>query len=263
MKKAFIYLLFILIIANLKADEKYYFNKLSMDDFVAWMQSVKIPDFTLTKTETQGSSEMYNIEYAALFTNIKEEMLNPRIGHPDLFYGYEDLKNYERVGPYDLDGFPAVFIYHQRLTKPSNMTYLLVQMPVLNATFSITALTKERLTQEKMEEFFRYFKLKSVDNGNKIIWPDEVPIAIRLTGEITEITIGKSSDEFVKNEVSVKIAKSDEFLKQLKKFYKEKKGWLDLTTYDNITLICKTAQVMSTLEKMKDKDIIEFVYFIK
>jgi|GEM_PF-6659226 len=263
MKRVIIFFALIVIVSNIRADEEYYYNKLTETDFKEWMNSVKIPGFTFRNCELKGTTETYNIEYSAMFSNIMDEMINPRIGHPNVFYGYEDLKAYEIVGPYQLDGFPAVFIYNKKLTKPSNMTYLLVQMPNLNATFSLTALTKERLTQERMEEFFRYFNLKSVDNNKIISWVPEIPIAIRLSGDLFEITKSESKEELVKSEVLVKILKTDDFLKNLKRFYKERKGWLDLTRYDNVTMICKTTQDFSILEKMKDGEIIEFVYYVK
>ncbi|MFH1050087.1 MAG: hypothetical protein V1779_04040 [bacterium] len=263
MKRILIVFLILLAYSNLKAEEEYYFNRFKYDKFVEWMHSVKVPGFILSRTQVQGSEETYNLEYMADFSNDYYELLTIRIGHPNVFYGYEELKTYEIAGPYDLEGFVAVFIYHKTITKPSNLTYLLVQMPEIQATFSITALTKERLTKEIMEEYFKKFNLNLIDNVKSIKWPDEIPIAFRLPAELVELSKDKIKEEFAKNVIEIKISKSDEFLRGLRRFYKEKKGWLDLTTFNNITLICKTAQDINVLDNMKDGELIEFVYYIK
>ncbi|ROL61675.1 hypothetical protein D9V86_04565 [Bacteroidetes/Chlorobi group bacterium ChocPot_Mid] len=261
--KKFVILLFLFAGINfIVADEEYYYHKLTEQDFIDWMKSTKIPEYTFRHSEVKGSEQTYNIEYSAMFSNIREEMINPRIGHPDIFYQYEDLKAYKVIGPYDLDGFPAVFIYNEKLTKPSNMTYLLVQMPNLNATFSITALTKERLTKESMEVFFRYFNLKSVDNSKKISWLPEIPIAMRLNGDVIEISKNESKDALILAEVTVKVMKTDDFLRYLRKFYNDNKGWLDLVRYNKVSMVCQTTKDFSKLEKMKDGEIIEFIYYI-
>ncbi|MFC2131860.1 hypothetical protein ACFLSQ_10535 [Bacteroidota bacterium] len=263
MKRIIIIIIAVLISVNAQSEEKYYFHKFTYGQFVSWMQSVRIPNFELSQTETEGSEETYNIEYSAMFSNSRYEMLNIRIGHPDLFYGYEELKGYEIVGPYDLEGFPAVFVYNKQITKPKNMTYMLVHLTKLEATFSVTAMTEKRLNQEDFEKIFRQFKLQAVENNEITPWPDEIPIDFRLPGKMTKITKGSSEQEMVKSEYIVKIEKSDMFLEELKKFYEEKRGWLDLTTFMDITLICKTTDDFKVLEKMGDGEIIEFVYYIK
>ncbi len=253
----------LLVFSNLKAEDEYYYHKLTKKDFTEWMNSVKIPGFSLGKTQVKGSEETYNIEYSADFNNDIFEVITPRIGQPDVFYGYEELKTHQIVGPYDLDGFVAVFIYHNTITKPSNLTYLLVQMPELQATFSITALTDERLTKDKMEEYFRFFRLKTIDNSKSVPWSGDIPIPIRVPGDIFEISEKNVNDGIVKKEITVKISKTDGFLRDLRKFYKEKRGWLDLLTFGNTTLVCKTTQDINVLDQMREGEPIEFVYYIK
>jgi len=71
------------------------------------------------------------------------------------------------------------------------------------------------------------------------------------------------NDKLIKKEVTVRIIKTDDFLRGLRRFYKEKRGWLDVVNYKNITMVCKTTQDFNVLDKMKDGEIIEFTYYIK
>jgi hypothetical protein len=262
MKKIIFLILVYFLTAQVSIAEEYYFHKFNMGQFVSWMQSVKIPEYILTQTEQEGSEEVYTIEYSAMFAN-GNEMINARIGGPDVFNQYEDLTAYKVVGPYYLDGFPAVYVYNKRLTRPSNMTYMMIQMPKLDATFSIVALTRKRLTQEDLEKYFSCFGLERVELNEIISWPDDIPIGIRLRGNIEEITKVDTDNSVVKAEYLVKVKKSKEFLDDLKKFYEDMKGWLDLQTYMDITLICKTSDNFEKLYNMKDGEIIEFSYYVK
>jgi hypothetical protein len=263
MKKFFLFAIILLAYSTLLSEEEYYYHRLSYEDFVPWMQSVVIPDFELQNTNKEGSEEVYNIEYSAMFKNKNREMINVRIGHPNLFNSFDEMKKYNIVGPYELNGFEAVYIYSPQLTKPSNISYFMVKMKNLQATFSIIALTKDIFKLDEFEEIFPCFNLYAIENTNIAKWPDEIPIPFRLPGAMETIIKQESQDPMVKSQYLVKIKKSTDFLRNLRKFYNDKKGWLDLTTYQDIILICNTANDFIELDKLSDQEIIEFTYYVK
>jgi hypothetical protein len=264
MMKKIILFCFVLALtfSSLRADDEYYYHKLDYDDFVSWVKNIKIPGFAFSQTEREGSEEVYNIEYKAIFLK-DNDFIQVRIGHPDVFYQYEDQKAFKLVGPYDLEGFPTVFMYNEMITKPQNATYMLSHVPGIEATFSITALTKNRLTQEEMETVFRSFSLNKLGVRDASSWPKEIPVAIRIPGIIKSIEKLDDNDNSMKAVYSVKFAKSNEFVLELKKFYKEMRGWLDIQTFKDNTLVCKTTTDMKRIEKMQDGEILEFIYYIK
>lgn len=265
MKKVIVIFLMVLFPMILLAEDStiYYWNKFSYDNFIMWMQSTEIPNFKLSQTEKEGSENAYNIEYSAMLADEHNNMLNVRIGNEDVFYQYEDLKSYEIDGPYDFDGFPSVFIYNKKLTKPSNLTYILIQLPDLKVTFSISALTKKRLNRQEMESYVKYFKLHSVGQSNMLLWPNEIAVPFRIPGEMLQLEKSEINSEEIEYEYHVKFAKSNHFLNSLKLFYKKNRGWLDLLTFMDFNLICKTSDSFDVLNKMKDGELIEFVYYKK
>jgi len=261
--KKILYCIFILFSTTaIFSDELYYYDKLTYDNFLSWVQSIHIPGFELAQTETEGSKEIYNIEYIASFNNKQNEMIQIRIGSPNVFYQYEDLPTHEIVGPYSLSGYPAVFIYHQRLTKPKNLTYLLVQLEKLKATFSITALTTNRLTQEEMEKYFSYFNLSVIENSEFISWSNDIEIPARIPGMLSNFEEIENHNSGARKVYKVTFKKSNDFISSLKEFMKQKKGWLDLIRYKDITIICNTSKDIKELENLKDGQNIEFLYFI-
>jgi hypothetical protein len=262
MKKLILFLLFALITTNSNSEDKYYFDNFSYDQFSSWMKTVKIPEFNFYKMDKKGSKDVYNIEYSAVFTNNSYENFTARLGNPDVFYQYEDLKSFEKVGPYYLDGFTSVFVYSNKITKPSNITYLMVQMSGLQATFSITAMTKDRLTQSDMEKVFKCFHLSMIDLNKISNWSPEITIEMRLPGFPTEI-VEEKPDEMAKKQFKVTFLKTGEFVKELSTFFKDKRGSLDITALKNINLVCITTTDFKTLENMKDGEKIEFRYYIK
>lgn len=263
MKKViFIGLILIINIFILKAEDSYYYHKLTYDDFVTWVKTIKIPGYTFSQSKTEGSEEVYNIEYVAIFVK-DNDFIQVRIGHPDVFYQYEDPKALTYIGPYQLDGFPAVFIYNLAMTKPQNVTYLLIRLESLDATFSITALTKTRLTQVEMEDIFRKFNLSKLGLNDKSTWPKEIPLSIRVPGTVLSIEKLPNNDNSLEVVYSVKISKDNQFVLDLKKFYKEMRGWLDLQTFKDNTLVCNTTTDMKVLEKLRNGDTVEFIYYIK
>ncbi len=262
MKKLLIFILLFSAI-NIFSEEKYYFDKLTYEQFLTWVQSVNIPKFELTETETEGSKEVYNIEYIASFINKFHEMIQIRIGSPNVFYQYEDLPAYKIAGPYGLNGFPAVFIYNEKLTKPKNLTYLLVQLEKLNATFSITAMTTNRLTQEEMEKFFSYFNLSVIENSEFVNWNNDIEIPARIPGLLYKFEEILDDNSGAKKVYKASFQKSNDFILQLKEFMRKKKGWLDLIRYKDISIVCNTSKNIQDLEKLNDGEIIEFIYYIR
>ncbi len=264
MKKILTILILSVIVSGAAFSGEYYYEKLSYGDFVEWMKSVEIPDYELKQYEQEGSVETYNVEYSAMFVKDNYDALNVRIGHPNVFYQYEDLGGTFVIdGPFDFIGFPTVYIYSEKDTKPQNMTYFLVRLPDLNATFSITAMTREKATKEQFIDYAKIFKLESIGKQGKVSWLKEIPIPMRLPGELLKIEKKKSEEPGVKFEYLASIEKNGALTDKLKSFFDKRKGWLDLTTHKNFTLICKTTTDMDELKELPDGEPIEFIYYEK
>ena len=124
-------------------------------------------------------------------------------------------------------------------------------------------MTRKRLNRQEMETYVNYFKLHSVGESNMLIWPNEIPVPFRIPGEMVKIEKKEINSDEIEYEYHVKFEKSNFFLNNLKSFYEKNRGWLDLMTFMDFNLICKTSDSFEELKKIKDGKLIEFVYYKK
>ncbi len=223
---------------------------ISFDEFDSFMKKIKYENFTFLESE---NSESY---YQAAFVDMKTKK--------SLFINVYNFSNF--TDPLSPTGkVDNLKDYEFKSNKAKFFTFnnnSLLRLLAMNINSSIEIIISSIVEKEKLEKFLDLTNLLNF-NQQSSSFPAEIPINVQIDAQIKSIEKLDASTEGYRYEYHIYFVKSERLIKSLKRITKETSSSIDLINFKNGTLICSYTDSMEELEKVRDGDIVNFIYYIK
>ena len=223
---------------------------ISFAEFDSLVKKFKFENFTFLESE---ESESY---YHAAFVDMKTKN--------SLFINVYNFSDF--TDPLSPNGkVDNLKEFEYKSNKAKYFTFnnsSLMRILAMNINSSIEIVMTPIAPKESFEKILDLTNLLNF-NQQANAYPAEIPAEVQIDGQIKSIEKLEASTEGYKYEYHISIVKSERMVKSLKKILKQTSSSIDMIDYKNVTVLCGITDSMAELEKMRDGDIINFVYYIK
>lgn len=223
---------------------------ISFAEFDSKVKNIKFDNFTFLESE---ESESY---YQAAFVDMKTKK--------SLFINVYNFSDF--TDPLSPTGkVENLKEYEYKSNKTKYFTFnnnSLLRILAMNINSSIEIIISSIVEKEKLEKFLDLTDLLNF-NQQSSAFPAEIPSELHIDAQIKSIEKMDASTDGYKYEYHITFVKSERLIKSINKILKQTSSGIDLINFKNVTLICGMTDSMEELEKMRDGDIVNFIYYIK